>query len=361
MLFFRLTHRFPFYAALVCALLLGACSTAPVSPPYGTAQPSSEQQGSTSPETQPGSNSRKGGGYYLDDGPAAVTPQNLASVPNAVPRVEPLRAASNRPYSALDQRFVPLQTLQPFSQTGMGSWYGKKFHGAKTSSGERYNMFAMTAAHPTLPIPSYARVTNLSNGRSVIVRVNDRGPFLHGRIIDLSYVAAWKLGYVDQGSARLRVEALVPDALGRFDTGNTTTIATAGKPAQPEAPTAQMAEAGTPPAIDPKSTTDEKEDSSPQEEAVDPAALLAGTQPTPPSPESGIFLQVGSFTSAQNADSFRDYLEAQLSWLRQEIHTEYVGDRYRLQLGPFDSTDEARNVSARIASSIRIQSFLVQR
>lgn len=360
MLFSRLTCCFPFYAALVGTLLLGACSTAPVSQPYGTDLTVPGRQADTSQETPSGSSTRRGGGYYLDDGPAEVTPENLASIPDAVPRVESLRAASNRPYSALGQRFVPLQSLQPFSQTGIGSWYGKKFHGAKTSSGERYNMFAMTAAHPTLPIPSYARVTNLANGRSVVVRINDRGPFLHGRIIDLSYAAAWKLGYVDQGSARLRVEALVPDALGRFD---------AGKPALADAP-APVQSSSTPPSkmdtsLPPGSQqeTVAQTGAAVREAAVDPAALLAGTGTQSPTAktDSGIFLQLGSFTSAQNADSFRDYLEAQLSWLTQEIHTEYVGDRYRLQLGPFESTDEARNVSAKIASSIRIQSFLVQR
>jgi len=92
----------------------------------------------------------------------------------------------------------------------MASWYGNRFHGKPTASGEKYDMYAMTAAHPILPIPSYARVTSLENGRSVVVRINDRGPFLHGRVVDLSYVAAWKLGFVDKGTARVEVEQIVP-------------------------------------------------------------------------------------------------------------------------------------------------------
>jgi rare lipoprotein A len=150
------------------------------------------------------------GGYYKDDGPGDSPPANLASIPDAVPRNEPLHKYANRPYEVFGKKYVPLASVQPFSQRGMASWYGKKFHGQKTSSGETYDMYKMTAAHPTLPIPSYVRVTSVSNGKSVVVRVNDRGPFHAGRIIDLSYVAAYKLGYVGAGSAQVAIEAVVP-------------------------------------------------------------------------------------------------------------------------------------------------------
>ena len=152
----------------------------------------------------------RGGGYYKDDGPDANPPANLASIPDAVPRAEPLHKYANRPYEVFGKKYVPLASVQPFSQRGTASWYGKKFHGQKTSSGETYDMYKMTAAHPTLPIPSYVRVTHVGNGKSVVVRVNDRGPFHGGRIIDLSYVAAYKLGYVGAGSAQVQVEAVVP-------------------------------------------------------------------------------------------------------------------------------------------------------
>jgi len=150
------------------------------------------------------------GAYYKDDGPGVKPPPDLAAIPDAVPRAEPLHRFANRPYQVFGKDYVPAAHLAPFRQTGVGSWYGRRYHGASTSSGERYDMYAMTAAHPTLPIPSYARVTNLANGRSVVVRINDRGPFHSERIIDLSYTAAWKLGYVDAGSARLEVESLLP-------------------------------------------------------------------------------------------------------------------------------------------------------
>jgi len=149
------------------------------------------------------------GGYYKDDGPHDNPPSNLERVPDAVPKKEPLSKYANRPYSAMGKDYVPMTKVQPFSQRGLASWYGKRYHGQKTSSGETYDMYQMTAAHPTLPIPSYARVTNVKNGKSVVVRINDRGPFRSDRIIDLSYVAAYKLGYVQAGQATVEVEAIV--------------------------------------------------------------------------------------------------------------------------------------------------------
>ncbi|TIC86034.1 septal ring lytic transglycosylase RlpA family protein [Crenobacter intestini] len=150
------------------------------------------------------------GGYFQNDGPARVTPANLDLVPHAVPQDEPLIRSANRPYKALGMSFSPDTSYASFQARGKASWYGKQFHGRKTSSGERYDMFAMTGAHPTLPIPSYAKVTNLKNGKMVIVRINDRGPFHKGRIMDLSYAAAHQLGFVKSGSADVLVERVFP-------------------------------------------------------------------------------------------------------------------------------------------------------
>jgi rare lipoprotein A len=150
----------------------------------------------------------KRGGYYQDDGPPDRTPAELADAADAVPRVEPLHPRANRPYVALGRSYTPMTADAPFRQKGAASWYGRQFHGNRTASGEIYDMFAMTAAHPTLPIPSYVRVMNPRNGRSVIVRVNDRGPFKDGRIIDLSYGAATKLGIVAAGTGEVEIERL---------------------------------------------------------------------------------------------------------------------------------------------------------
>ena len=152
----------------------------------------------------------KKGGYYKDDGPGAKPPANIDGIADATPRVEPLHKFANRPYSALGKSYTPLTSVQPFKQRGMASWYGKKFHGQKTASGELYDMYKMTAAHPTLPIPSYVRVTRVASGKSVVERVNDRGPFHAQRVIDLSYAAAYKLGYIQVGSAEVTLEAIVP-------------------------------------------------------------------------------------------------------------------------------------------------------
>ena len=157
---------------------------------------------------------KPGGGYYDRDGPPEVAPADLAKIPDAVPRKEALLAWSNRPYTVFGQRYTPMTLRATYKQTGIASWYGKQFHGRKTSSGEVYDMLAMTAAHPTLPIPSFVRVTNVRNGKQVVVRVNDRGPFLQNRLIDLSFAAATKLDYVNSGHTQVEIELIRLDDNG---------------------------------------------------------------------------------------------------------------------------------------------------
>src|SRR6476646_9803837 len=172
----------------VLVLCVAACAgTPPLREPPRTGAPSA-------PPPTPSSK------YYLDDGPGLEPPPNLDAIPDAVPRLEALHRAANRPYAVLGREYVPATSLKPYHERGIASWYGRKFHGQKTSIGEKYDMYGMTAAHPTLPLPSYARVTNIVSGKSVVVRVNDRGPFLHGRIIDLPFAAAHRLGIAQNGS-----------------------------------------------------------------------------------------------------------------------------------------------------------------
>ncbi len=145
------------------------------------------------------------------DGPHPAPPPDLDRVPDAQPRIEPIRPGGpNKPYAVAGTTYVPMTGDAPLREQGLASWYGRKFHGRPTSSGELYDMFAMTAAHPTMPIPSFARVRNPANGREVVVRVNDRGPFVRGRVIDLSYTAALKLGLL-AGVAPVVVERLTFD------------------------------------------------------------------------------------------------------------------------------------------------------
>ena len=164
------------------------------------------------PQNAPSSSKRQqhDGKYYLDDGPPEDKRIAFADIPDAVPRKEKINPAHNRPYTALGLRFVPDTAPRKYYKRGMASWYGKRYHGRKTSTGEVYDMFKMTAAHPTLAIPSYARVTRADTGESVIVRINDRGPFLGGRIIDLSFAAAGKLGFIKAGTAEVIVESILP-------------------------------------------------------------------------------------------------------------------------------------------------------
>ena len=214
-------RAFALSAAVLLAAGCGGAGRAPVFDAIARALPplageskseskdEAKNESPSAPSSAPASDD--GGGFYLDDGPPADSPANLAAIPDAAPRAEPILAARNRPYSALGQNFSPMTELRPYRRRGLASWYGRRYHGRKTSLGETYDMFKMTAAHPTLPLPSYARVTRVdAPDKTVVVRVNDRGPFLRGRIIDLSYAAAAKLGIVKNGVGAVEVELLLP-------------------------------------------------------------------------------------------------------------------------------------------------------
>ena len=149
-----------------------------------------------------------GGAYFEDDGPPVDAGPDPSSVSDAVPRTEPLSKIGNAPYRVYGVRYVPMKSALGYREKGTASWYGRKFHGRQTSSGETYDMYAMTAAHKTLPLPTYVQVKNLDNGAKVVLRVNDRGPFLGGRLIDLSYMAARKLGVTTSGTARVEVTTI---------------------------------------------------------------------------------------------------------------------------------------------------------
>ena len=156
------------------------------------------------------SEGKSSGAYYLDDGPEENPPDNLDEIPDAQPKYEALSKWASRPYVAFDKKYTPMKKIIPFKEEGYASWYGKRYHGKKTSIGEAYDMYQMTGAHKTLPLPCYIKVTNLKNKRSVIIRVNDRGPFVDNRIIDLSYAAAHRLRIIETGSELVRIEMVNP-------------------------------------------------------------------------------------------------------------------------------------------------------
>ena len=247
--------------------------------------------------------------------PAGVPkpPRDLASIPDAVPRAEPRSRYGNpETYEVFGKKYRVMKSARGHVERGLASWYGPGFHAERTSSGEPYNMYSMTAAHKTLPIPSYVRVTHLGNGRSVVVRVNDRGPFVGNRIIDLSYTAAYKLGMIGSGTAPVEIRALQP---GDSSSARTT--------------------AATPPAA--------------------PAATPASTPTSAPSldtPSLGIssrFLQTGSFGSRANAEAMTRRL-AQSGIRNAVIREARIGERvvYRVQVGPLDNAVEADDMIERL-------------
>ncbi|WP_284447536.1 septal ring lytic transglycosylase RlpA family protein [Fluviibacter phosphoraccumulans] len=264
---------------------------------------------------------RKGGGFYKDDGLPAQIPENIDQIPNATPRMEPLRNAANKPYTVLGMSFTPMTRLQPFSQQGIGSWYGTKFNGLKTSNGDTYDMFAMTAAHPTLPLPCYVRVTNTQNNRSVIVRVNDRGPFHNGRIIDLSFTAAYKLGYVDQGSSPVRVELIMPDA-------SAVTYAELSKDAL----------------------------------AANDAKIDDKTRYGEEVPKPGTYVQMGAFQNGFNAQVLRNHLLRELDWMTPaQVHVYAEPPWHRVQVGPFATRVQAETVQVKIRDALGGQPHIAVR
>ncbi|MFO1281599.1 MAG: septal ring lytic transglycosylase RlpA family protein [Burkholderiales bacterium] len=299
------------------AALVAACS-APTPRPPGPAAPS----------TVPAPSAK----YYADDGPPAVVPEHLDRIPDAVPKVEPLHRFANRPYVVLGREYVPATALGPYRERGVASWYGRMFHGKRTSTGEIYDMTAMTAAHPTLPLPSYARVTSVETGRSVVVRVNDRGPFLHGRVIDLSYAAAHRLGIAQKGSGEVVVEALLPASTGAASVAAAEPVVVTGAP---EAGIAVTTPLPAPPAI--------------VAAAVPPAAGVPRADPPPVEAQAGGFVvQLGAFASEPNAQTFLAHVRERLAAADVEPRVRQAGGLFRVYVGPFGSRDEARKSADRL-------------
>jgi rare lipoprotein A len=231
-----------------------------------------------------------------DDAPR--NPRDVSGIPNAVPKAEPRSRYGNpASYVVYGERYYTLPTSKGYKERGLASWYGTKFHGKRTSSGEPYDLYAMTAAHKTLPLPTYVEVTNLDNNRSVIVKVNDRGPFHEGRIIDLSYTAAHKLGILGNGTGRVEVRAIDPVA--------------------PD-----------------------------QVPANQPILVQTDDRPTAPAADSQLFLQVGAFQNQDNAHRLRNNIEGQnIGAVRVVQATTAAGTFYKVQVGPLPDIAAADRVA----------------
>lgn len=291
---------------------------------------------------------RRGGAYYMDDGPEANPPANLDAVPDAVPRIEPLARGPNNPYTIFGQRYVPDTSGQPYRAQGPASWYGKKYHGKPTSNGERYDMYGMTAAHPTLPIPSYVRVTRVANGKTVVLRINDRGPFLGGRVIDLSYVAAHKLGVLSPGSAEVIVERIMPQQIA-----NGTALAASAPAAAPSPPVAATP-APLPPPVTPAPAAPSPAVAGPSVATLPLSAVPASS--ATPAAAGSVYLQLGAFSDPARAQAIAARAAAQVpTQAGVSVNVELgAGNLHRVRVGPFASTEAATQAAGPLETALGV-------
>ena len=317
----RTTQQLP---ALLLALLLAACSSTPTR-----------------------------------DGPESRPPPNLDKVPDAQPQVEPIRdGGPNKPYDVNGRSYSPVKGDKAMTEKGLASWYGKKFQGRRTASGEVYNMYAMTAAHKTMPIPSYARVRNPANGREIIVRVNDRGPFVADRIIDLSYTAALKLGVLN-GIAPVELERITYEQIrsGAWQRG--------GKPEEAVAPVIEV-----------KASNDDGPPAAPMPapvpipEPMPASAALPDASPTAPLPPpsrayttaaQGFWVQLGAFKQRDGAEQFQRRVSDELTWLSPLLAIFSEPQMFRLQAGPYATRSEAQEAAGRVREALKLVPVVIER
>ncbi|MBU2288738.1 MAG: septal ring lytic transglycosylase RlpA family protein [Gammaproteobacteria bacterium] len=351
------------------------------------------------------------------DGAEANPPAGLAQVPDAEPRIEPIGGGgTSKPYTVLGRSYVPITDDRPLRQSGLASWYGRKFQGQSTASGERYDMYAMTAAHKTLPLPSYVRVRNPANGREVIVRVNDRGPFHDDRIIDLSYTAALKLDLL-RGVAPVEIERITNEdirtgawrrpetdadvavasararvpvasaAAGASDgsgvSSSTIVSSTSAAPVLMESsPPVSRSGVDVPAAMTspvvamPRTEVRELEALRPL--SIEPPSASASPstaggpeakrgEPAPPRlsasapARAGFWVQLGAFSQRSGADTFQRQVSRRLPALADSLNVFAENGTYRLQTGPYASRESARETADRVRDGMQMEPLIVER
>lgn len=280
--------------------------------------------GCASPPAQKHSASIRPGVYYKDDGPPSAVTGEFERIADAQPRDEPLHRFANRQYNVFGVNYTPMTTLAPLRQRGMASWYGKKFHGQKTAIGETYDMFAMTAAHPTAPLPSFARITGVRSGKSVVVRINDRGPFHAGRIVDLSYAAAHRIGLVQAGSGEVAFELLLPPHFGSNSSLSADLSASDANSRRSSPDLGDIQGVSAPSA----------------------SAIFNGTM-------RQFFVQLGAFGNFNTAQAFQVRMTGELG---TQPAVRHVDNLFRVQLGPFSTMNDAQ--AAQSAAQQRVGSAL---
>jgi rare lipoprotein A len=338
---------------IVTLLVLGGCTTtAPVGPPGGSARPAAAHP-------RPGA-----------DGPPDTPGPDPMQLPDAEPRLEAIRAGGpNKPYEVAGQTYVPAASDVPMVETGLASWYGRKFHGRRTASGETYNMHAMTAAHKTMPIPSYARVRNPANGRTVVVRINDRGPFATNRVIDLSYAAAVKLG-IQNATAPVEIERITHDEIRAGLSARPVDAAGAARatsaapavaavlpapivapPLQADAPASNVTVAELKPAETGESSAPPPSGATPRMERA--RALTSAA--------AGYWLQLGAFARSEGASGFQQRVAQELDWLSPLLTVFAEGGMHRLQAGPYPTRDQAHEAADRVRAALQLVPLVVER
>lgn len=316
---------------VVCIVLLSACG--------GKAIKKQNYPAPGVQATSPESKASSKGGYYLDDGPGENAPADIDSIPDAELKTENPLARANRPYSALGQKYTPMTSYVPYVKIGVASWYGKRYHGKKTSSGEIYDMYAMSGAHTTLPIPSYVKVTNPANGRSVVVRINDRGPFKHDRLIDLSYAAAYKLRLTNQGSGLVEVQSLdtSPEALRQI--ANTRTALATNSRVDAASPTTSAPV--------------------PTEKAIaSPAPIISVNQNSADTVAASYYVQAGAFKSEMNGEMLQKKILGLELAGNAAVANVYNNGLYRVKLGPFETRKEADITATKVRKLLNISAIV---
>jgi rare lipoprotein A len=291
------------------------------------------------------------------DGPPPTTPADLANVPDPEPRVEPIRPGGpNKPYSVLGQSYEPVAADVPWKQRGVASWYGQKFQGRRTASGELFSLYGLTAAHRTLPIPSYVRVRHVASGKEVIVRVNDRGPFHSARVLDLSYAAAMKLGIVSMGSAEVELERLTFEDIrtGAWRRGEP---ANGSSPAPVDDPIMALAQQAAPASLPPSF-----ESSGPSlapAPAPAPVSESGGRAYTPAA--QGFWVQVAALGQRQGVEKLQQRINAELSSLTPLMAVFKESALFRLQVGPYESREQAQGVARTVRDVLALNPMVIER
>ncbi|MEB0058921.1 septal ring lytic transglycosylase RlpA family protein [Variovorax sp. LG9.2] len=283
------------------------------------------------------------------DGAPSNPPSGLSRTPDAEPRVETIRGThgTSKPYTVLGRSYVPIADDRSFKETGLASWYGSKFHSQSTASGEPYDMYAMTAAHKTLPLPSYVRVRNPANGREAIVRVNDRGPFHDDRVIDLSYAAAAKLDLL-RGVAPVEIERITNQEIqaGTWRSVDVPAVFTSPVVSSPRAEVAEL----------------------PMMQPLAPVASSAPTGPTAPTADAppgmstaGFWVQLGAFSQRDGAIAFQQRMTTAMPQLAANLNVFSEGNTHRVQAGPYASRDTARSTAEQVRNDLQLAPIIVER